>query len=82
MHCFGRSRVRGVHPQNRGKGSFHPEKEEMRERLGRFFISEEGTTSIEYAIIAGLIFLAIVAVVSTVGSSVRGLYESVAAQMP
>ena len=54
----------------------------MRGRLGQFFISEEGTTSVEYAIIASLIFLAIVAAVTSVGSHVRDLYESVAAQMP
>ena len=57
-------------------------KEEMRERLGRFFKSEEGTTAVEYAIIASLIFLAIVAAVTSLGSNVRGLYESVVAQMP
>ena len=50
--------------------------------LRQFFMSEEGTTSVEYAIVASLIFLAIVAAVTSLGSSVRGLYESVAAQMP
>ncbi len=54
----------------------------MRERLGRFLLSEEGTTAVEYAIIASLIFLAIVAAVTSLGGRVRGLYESVAAQMP
>jgi len=54
----------------------------MRERLGQIFILEEGTTSIEYAIIASLIFLAIVAAVTSLGGSIRGLYESVAAGFP
>ena len=54
----------------------------MTERLRSFFRSEEGTTSVEYAIIASLIFLAIVAAVTSLGGKVRGLYEAVAAQMP
>jgi pilus assembly protein Flp/PilA len=54
----------------------------MRGRLGQFFISEEGTTSVEYAIIASLIFLSIVAAVASLGGSIRGLYESVAAGFP
>jgi len=66
----------------REKGSFRLGKEEMRERLGQFFKSEEGTTSVEYAIIASLIFLVIVAAVTSLGGKVRGLYESVAGQMP
>jgi Flp pilus assembly pilin Flp len=54
----------------------------MKQRLGQIFILEEGTTSIEYAIIASLIFLSIVAAVASLGGSVRGLYESVAAAFP
>jgi len=43
-----------------------------------FLKKEEGATAIEYALIAGLIFLAIVTAVTTLGTNVSQLYQEVA----
>jgi len=43
----------------------------------RFRNSEDGATSIEYAIIAGTLSIAIVAAVTQVGSSVNTMFTSV-----
>lgn len=47
-----------------------------------FLGSEEGVTSIEYAIMASLIAVAICLAVTALGSSVKGLYQSVASAFP
>ena len=47
----------------------------------RFLCDEGGATAIEYALIASGIALAIVTVVTTLGSNVKGLYSSVATAM-
>ena len=47
-----------------------------------FARAEEGVTAIEYALIAALIALAIVATVTTLGQTVRDLFNRVAASMP
>ena len=39
-----------------------------------FFSSEDGATAIEYALIASLIFLAIVSVMITLGGNLKELY--------
>jgi pilus assembly protein Flp/PilA len=49
----------------------------MRARVKRFVQSESGTTAIEYAIIAGGIALAIIAVLQSVGMSVMNDFVSV-----
>ena len=47
-----------------------------------FIISERGATAIEYGMIAGLVFLAIVGAVSAVGSSVSSLlYDKIQAAL-
>ena len=43
----------------------------------RFARDENGATAIEYAMIAGGIATAIVAAVSALGTTVKGMYESV-----
>jgi pilus assembly protein Flp/PilA len=43
-------------------------------KLGR---NESGVTALEYAFIAGLVAMAIVAVVTTLGTSISGLFGSV-----
>jgi pilus assembly protein Flp/PilA len=47
----------------------------------RFLRDESGATSIEYAMIASGVAVAIAATVATLGSSVKGLFTSVAAVM-
>ncbi len=44
--------------------------------------SEEGTTSIEYALIASLIFLAIVVAVTGLGANVTRIYQNVVDHLP
>jgi pilus assembly protein Flp/PilA len=39
--------------------------------------SESGVTALEYAFIAGLVAMALVAVVTTLGTSISGLFGSV-----
>lgn len=45
--------------------------------LAKLAGAETGVTAIEYACIAGLVAMAIVAVVTTLGTSVSGLFSSV-----
>jgi pilus assembly protein Flp/PilA len=46
--------------------------------LGRFLQDEDGTTAIEYAIIASGVSIVIVGTVATLGTAVKGFYTSVA----
>lgn len=46
-----------------------------------FHKDEDGVTAIEYALIAALIFLAIIGSVAATGTSVQGLYQSVATEV-
>lgn len=48
------------------------------ERLGR---SRSGVTAIEYGLIAGLIAVAIIAIVSTVGTDLSAIFQSVATSL-
>ncbi len=50
-------------------------------RLRRFLGDEGGATSIEYAMIASGIAVAIAATIVNLGSGVKGLYTSVATAM-
>ncbi len=50
--------------------------------MGHFLFSEKGATSIEYALIAGLVFLAIVLAVSDLGISVGNLFQRVGDHFP
>jgi len=47
-----------------------------------FLRSEDGTSAIEYAIIASVIALVLAAAAPALGAKVRGLYASVATKMP
>ena len=47
------------------------------QELSRFFADEGGATAIEYALIASGVAGAVIAVVSAVGTSVQGMYQSV-----
>ncbi len=46
--------------------------------LGRFLRDERGASSIEYAIIASGVSIVILGTVMTLGTTVKGLYSSVA----
>jgi pilus assembly protein Flp/PilA len=49
----------------------------MRQTLTRLLRNRQGVTAIEYAFIAGLIAIVIVAAVTTLGTQVNGLFNSV-----
>lgn len=49
--------------------------------IERFRQDESGATAVEYAIIAGGIFVAIAAVITNLGSQVTGLYQNVATKL-
>lgn len=46
-----------------------------------FFREEEGATAIEYALIAALVAVAIIVALEALGTSVGGLYDSVAGKV-
>jgi pilus assembly protein Flp/PilA len=49
--------------------------------IERFRQDESGATAVEYAIIAGGIFVAITAVITNLGSEVAGMYTAVATKL-
>lgn len=50
----------------------------IKSRVIAFVSEEDGATAIEYALIAALIAIAIVAAVQSAGISIRGLFQNVA----
>lgn len=46
--------------------------------IGKFLHEEDGATAIEYALIASLIFLAIVAAIVPIGGALSGVFNSAA----
>jgi len=50
-------------------------------KLLRFMKDEEGVTAIEYALIASLIALAIIAAVTSVGSSIINIFTRVSTNL-
>jgi len=50
--------------------------------ITRFLRDEEGATAIEYGIIAGLISVAIVTILGTIGGQMNGVFESISAALP
>jgi pilus assembly protein Flp/PilA len=47
--------------------------------LKRFLTNEDGATAIEYAVIAGLIFLVIIAAIAPIGEQLGVVFTDVAA---
>jgi pilus assembly protein Flp/PilA len=54
----------------------------MKNQLQRLAAAAEGVTSIEYALIASLLAIVIITAVTGIGSSVKGMFETVAGGMP
>ncbi|MFA5353856.1 MAG: Flp family type IVb pilin [Thermodesulfovibrionales bacterium] len=48
----------------------------MKELVKRFR-NEEGASAVEYALIAGLIAVVIIAVVTTLGTTIQGVFQSI-----
>ncbi|QGZ96439.1 Flp family type IVb pilin [Terricaulis silvestris] len=50
--------------------------------IKRFLTDENGTTSIEYAVIAGLIAMVVIVTVGLIGEEVGAVFTNVAAGFP
>jgi pilus assembly protein Flp/PilA len=60
------------------------EEQEMRDAISkvqRFVVSEDGPTAVEYAVMLGLIVVAIVGVVSSLAKSVSGTFSTVSSTL-
>jgi pilus assembly protein Flp/PilA len=53
----------------------------VKDLMVRFAKDESGATAIEYGLIAALISVVIIAVLSTIGTSLRGKFENIADQL-
>ena len=49
--------------------------------IARFLRDERGTSAIEYAVIAGLIFMAIIAAIIPIGTELAGTFTDASAGM-
>ena len=49
--------------------------------LQRIFVDEDGATAVEYALIAGLVAVAVMASMTALGDSITELFENTAATM-
>ena len=54
----------------------------MPKRIARFVKDRSGVTSIEYALIAGIVFVGIVSSVTLLSNSVNETFNTVASSMP
>lgn len=50
----------------------------MRQRLESFLTCRRGATSIEYAVLAGLMAVAVIAAISILNAPLQGLFTSIA----
>ncbi len=50
-------------------------------RVRRFLVSEDGPTAVEYAVMLGLIVIAIVGVVSKLATSISGTFSTVSSTL-
>jgi pilus assembly protein Flp/PilA len=53
----------------------------MRNLLHRFIDDQSGVTAIEYGLIAALIAVAIIVAVTTVGTNLSGVFQSIAGSL-
>lgn len=50
----------------------------MKDQLVKFWKDEEGATAIEYALIAGLIAVVIIAALTVLGNQIGGMFNGIA----
>jgi len=53
----------------------------MRKLISRLIRSEKGATAIEYGLIAALIAVVIITALTTLGTNLRGTFDSVASSL-
>ena len=54
---------------------------ELISKVRRFVVSEDGPTAVEYAVMLGLIVVAIVGVVSSLAKSISGTFSTVSSSL-
>jgi pilus assembly protein Flp/PilA len=54
---------------------------EMATKVRRFLVSEDGPTAVEYAVMLGLIVVAIVAIVGKLATSISGTFSTVSSTL-
>jgi pilus assembly protein Flp/PilA len=59
-----------------------PKGEIMLSSITRFLRDEEGATAIEYGIIAGLISVAIVTILGSIGGQLNGVFKTISDALP
>jgi pilus assembly protein Flp/PilA len=52
------------------------------EKIKRFLKEEEGVTVIEYAVIAGLIIVASIVIITTLGGQIQAVFQRVSTALP
>ncbi len=50
--------------------------------IARFLADTRGTTAVEYAVIAGLIFMVIITAITQIGVGLNGIFGSAASAFP
>ncbi len=53
----------------------------MQDQLVKFWKDEEGATAIEYALIAGLIAVAIIGALSALGTNITALFDGISERL-
>ena len=51
-------------------------------KVRQFLVSEEGPTAVEYAVMLALILVACITIVTTLGKSISGTFNTVNASLP
>lgn len=54
----------------------------MKDQLVKFWKDEEGATAIEYALIAGLIAVAIIGALTLLGGNIGDMFNAIAKKLP
>ena len=52
------------------------------QRVKSFFVSEDGPTATEYAVMLALIIVACIAAITALGSALKGTFENLSGNLP
>jgi len=52
------------------------------ERIKNFFKDESGASAVEYGLLVALIAVVVIAAVTTIGTKLKGTFESVGSSLP
>jgi len=54
----------------------------MVKQIAQFFRDERGVSAIEYGLIAGLVAAGLVAILTTLGTDLKGVFSAITAKLP